>query len=137
MSTTIVARTNNVTAIVSKKGKVVGQKYAFGTLTAAEIRAAGKDIGLKGNALTVYVNKALTDESAQRKAGGAVFLSLAESKGMLPDSGDLRSGSACLRLVMPKAPKAEKADDSVADAISAMKAKGMTAAEIVAALEAK
>lgn len=97
--------------IVSKKGRVVGQKFTFGTLTAREIRQAGRGMGLKGSALNEYVNDALHNEAAQRKAAGAVFLSVAESKGMLPDSADLRAGSGVLRLVMPKATKVETAKD--------------------------
>lgn len=105
MSLAIANTNSNVTNIVTKKGRVVGQKFIFGVLSAKEIRAAGREMGLKGNDLTLYVNRALSDEAAQRRAAGAVFMSVAESKGMLPDSGDLRAHSGVLRFIAPKAVK--------------------------------
>lgn len=97
MSLAIANTSANSTPIVTKKGRVVGQRFIFGQLSAKELREAGRKLGHKGAALNRYVNTALMDEAAQRRAAGAVFMSAAESQGMLPDTGELRKASGVLR----------------------------------------
>ena len=103
MSLAIANTSANSTPIVTKKGRIVGHRFIFGKLSAKELREAGRKMGHKGAALNRYVNAALSDESAQRRAAGAVFMSAAESQGMLPDVGELRKGSGVLRFIAPKA----------------------------------
>lgn len=121
------------TSILSRTGAVTGVQICLGTMSAREIREAGRGLGLRGDKLTQYVNKALTEETAARAAHGAVALSALQSAGYVFDMATARKASAVIRFVKPPEPKSAKAK-----AIAALS--GMTAeekAEIAALLSAE
>ena len=99
----------NGTPILSRKGAVVGVEVVLGTMSAKEIRDAGRELGLKGNKLTEYVNKALTDETAARAAKGAVAVSALQTAGYVFDMAKCRKASAVVSFVKPPEPKSPKA----------------------------
>ncbi len=110
------------TPIVSRKGTVVGVEVMLGSMSAKEIREAGRALGLKGDNLTQYVNKALTDEKANRAAKGAVAYSAIQSAGYVLDMAKARKNSATISFVKPPEPKS-----AVAKAKAALS--GMSAEE--------
>lgn len=99
-------------AITSRTGKVTGVVVNLGTLSAKEIREAGRGMGLKGGALTKYVNQALSDDTANRAAFGAVAISALQSAGYVFDTAKARTGTACVSFVKQKAVKAVEPTES-------------------------
>jgi hypothetical protein len=97
------------TPILSRTGKVTGVEVIMGTLKASDIREAGKKLGLKGDKLTEYVNKALTDGKANAAARTAVTVSALESAGYVGNYATARKASATLHFVKPPEPKSAKA----------------------------
>lgn len=121
-------------ALTTKTGKVAGQRFTFtGNYTAGELRATGRDMGLKGAMLNEYVNKALTDAQAAANAGLAVTVSALQSKGYIPDYTDIRAKSATVRFVKPTEvkPKDVINVDKIAEAF------GMSAEDVRAKLNIK
>lgn len=102
---------DNANAIVSKKGKVMGHRYFMGSLSAKEIRLAGKSQGLKGAALNEYVNKSLRDETANRHAAVAVVITGLHANGFVGDTSEVRSKSAVVRFTKASPDKVESAKD--------------------------
>lgn len=93
------------TAILSK-GKVTGVSIMLGDMSAKELRDAGKTLGLKGSALTKYVNEALSNDGANRAARGAVAISALQSAGYVFDTAKARKGTASVSFVKPATVKA-------------------------------
>jgi hypothetical protein len=87
--------------ITSKSGKVVGQKFWFGKLSAAEIKLELKkaDPTLAGNKLTEKVKECLRDEKSQRVMLGHAFVSAMAEKDLVPDEAAMRAKSASLKFV--------------------------------------
>jgi hypothetical protein len=84
-------------ALVSSKGNVTGRRYFMGTMPAADLKEHFKGQGLTGKALKLAVNKALTEETTQRKVMAAVAVEAAISHhGMIPDRFDVRKNTATL-----------------------------------------
>jgi hypothetical protein len=78
--------------------KVRGVKYFAGTMSAKELREAGKGLGHKGRALTVFVNTSLQDERASRLATGYMFIAAMNEKDRLPDVMEVMdNGNAALK----------------------------------------
>lgn len=92
-------------ALVTKTGRACGDRVFFGKLSASEIRAAGKAQGLKGTALTKYVNNGLSDGQANKLIGAVALVQKAATEGYVADYMDIRSKSATLRFVKPTAVK--------------------------------
>ena len=78
----------------------------------------GRALGLKGDSLTTYVNKALTSEGAARAAKGAVAVSALQSAGYVFDAAQARTKSAAVRFIKPSELKSKKA--KAIEAIKAM-----------------
>jgi hypothetical protein len=93
------------TPILGAKGRTLGTRYFIGTESAKSLKETGKSLGLRGNALKDYVNKALSDESAARAATVAATVSALASKGFVADTVDVRKSSAQIKFVKPEAPK--------------------------------
>lgn len=102
---------DNANTIVSKKGKVMGHRYFMGSLSAKDIRAAGKAQGLKGSALNEYVNTSLRDETANRQASVAVIVTGLHANGYVGDTSEVRSKSAVIRFTKASPDKVESAKD--------------------------
>lgn len=109
-------------ALSTPKGVRCGTAYFMGTKSASELRVAGKALGLKSAALKEWVNKALTDETANRQAVAAASLSALHSAGFIADVAKVRKGTASMHFVKPIAPVAKAApvvDDSALKAAEA------------------
>lgn len=105
-----VATFNGMTgAPILSKGKVTGVSIHMGTMSAKELREAGRVLGKKGKELTKYVNEALSNETANRAAKGAVAISALQSAGYVFDTAKARKGTACVSFVKPAAVKAAEA----------------------------
>jgi hypothetical protein len=108
----------------------------MGGKSAAELRRAGKAIGLRGNGLSEWVNRALTDEKASRAAAVAATVSALDSAGFIADTADIRKNSATIKFVKPVAPKVKPV--VVAPDVSALQTElEKLRAELAAALAAK
>lgn len=95
------------TPIVSKSGKVIGTLYKFGVLTARELREEGKAAGMRGDALTEYVNAALKGEAEARNLLASAKVQKAFNDGAIADTFRDTKGGIVLRAVKPKAVKAK------------------------------
>lgn len=95
------------TPILSKSGKIIGTLYRFGTLTARELREEGKAAGLKGDALTEYVNASLKGEAEARNLLASAKVQKAFNDGAIADTFRDTKGGIVLRAVKPKAVKAK------------------------------
>jgi hypothetical protein len=73
----------------------------LGQFSAKEIREAGRALGLRGDKLTEYVNKALTDSAHARAAAGAVAVAALQSNGFVYDVATARKNSAQIKFVKP------------------------------------
>lgn len=93
------------TPILGAKGRTLGTRYFIGTESAKNLKETGKSLGLKGNALKNYVNKALSDESAARAATVAATVSALASAGFVGDTVDVRKSTAQIKFVKPEAQK--------------------------------
>ena len=99
---------NRVQALVTKKGKDAGNRVFFGKQSVSEMRATGKKLGLKGAALTTYVNNGLQDGEANKMIAMVAIVQKAATEGYVADYMDVRKKSAVLRFVKPSAPKVVK-----------------------------
>jgi hypothetical protein len=122
--------------LLSPRGKACGERTFMGSKSAGELRRAGKAIGLKGNGLSEWVNRALTNEKASRAAAVAATVSALDSAGYVADVADIRKASATIKFVKPVAPKVKPV--VVAPDVSAlMDELEKLRAELAAALAAK
>jgi hypothetical protein len=118
MSTNITTTSEAVTIVRGKSGKEIAKVFTFGTATAKEVREEGKAAGLKGNALTEYVNATLKGEAEARNLLAVAKLQSVFNAGAVADSIRETSGGIVLRAVKPKAVKAKgpSVDDKLAAA---------------------
>src|SRR4051794_18107569 len=72
--------------IVSNAGRSVGQRFFAGSIDAGTAKQAGRELGLKGNALKAHVSKALSCDAANRKLAAFCFIEAAHAeRNLLPD----------------------------------------------------
>ena len=107
MSTDITTANEAVTIVRSKTGKEIAKVFTFGTASAKDIREEGKAAGLKGNALTEYVNATLKGEAEARNLLAVAKLQSVFNAGAVADSLRETKGGIVLRAVKPKAVKAK------------------------------
>ncbi len=89
--------------IRSRKGRQTGTKYFVGEQTASQLKETGKALGMKGSALKVWVNEALSDTAAARAAGTAAALAALTAAGFAGDTVIVRKGTASINLVKVEA----------------------------------
>lgn len=99
IATATLPETGNI--IVGRNGRKLGTRYFMGTACAKDLKAAGKDLGLRGRELKAYVDTALTDEKAGRAAAVAMTVSALASKGFVADTVDVKRNSAVIRFSKP------------------------------------
>jgi hypothetical protein len=97
---------NVITPRYNKSGKGIGDRLTFGEATASEVRAAFKNEGLKGNALTKAVNEVITKSKDFAWAKHDAVASALRSKGYVPDYTDVSASgkSAVSRYTKPTEP---------------------------------
>jgi hypothetical protein len=108
METAVATLPNRSVEIRSHKGNWLGTRHFVGSQSASDIRAVGKSLGLKGVALTRYVNKALTDESASRAVATAAGVAALQAQGYSGDYFDVKGKTAVLKFVKPGATESKK-----------------------------
>ena len=108
MNTSVATLPSTSTSIISPKGNVLGNRYFIGSKSAKEIKEVGRSLGLKGNALSKYVNEALTSESANRAVTTAAGVAALTAMGFVGDRFDVKEKAAALHFVKPGVSKAVK-----------------------------
>lgn len=139
MNSIQIAESTRSATIYSAKGKEVGKKFFVGDKSATEIKALGKTQGLKGKALQRFVNEALGNETAARRVTITAAVASLHEAGYVPDTVTVRTKTADIRFVKPQGPSAAEVEarvnsDANAKLRALLLAKGMTEAEIEAAL---
>ena len=110
-------------------GKARGERYQFvGQSSAKTLREAGKAKGLKGAALSKYVNASLTGDAAKAsQVLVTAFVAHCHNNGVVFTHSDVRGSSVTIRGSKPKA----ESDKSVKSKVSALEAeKAAMAAEL-------
>ena len=148
-STTVLPSGTGVEEIKSKAtGKTIGTRVFCGALSAAQIRQAGKESGLKGAALKRYVNEGLTNSESNRRVALAVATEGLFKAGFTPDVVDVKAKSATIKFTKVEAVKpptvsaaVKAAEDKAAELArqlesikAALMAKGATEEEVNSAL---
>lgn len=126
-----------VDVVSAKTGKTTGQLTYFGNKSARELAEEGRAAGLKGDALTLFKNKALRGDSDARNLLASAKVQSLFNAGAIADTLRETKGSATLRIVKPNDPAPKVAPAAVMAA--KLKALGKTDAqilEIIAAVEA-
>lgn len=100
---------SNISIVRRADGKITGERITFtGTGSKSTLRAQGRELGLKGNALTEWVYQQSSGDTAQaaRTLGRALF-NAALDAGMIPQDALKRtSGNIEFKLIAPaKEPK--------------------------------
>lgn len=92
-------------ALVNKRGKTLGDRFQFvGQTSAKTLREAGKAKGLKGAALSKYVNASLTGDAAKAsQVLVTAFVAHCHNNGVVFTHSDVRGSSVCIRGSKPKA----------------------------------
>lgn len=86
--------------IISRTGKVLGQKFWFGKMSAGELSKHLKETTtLRGNKLNEKVKECLRNEKAMRVTLGHAFVSYMAEKGKLPDIAEDRAKKGKLEFV--------------------------------------
>lgn len=112
---------NQVSTLLSPKGKTLGNRVKYGgALSAKEVSAVLKEQGLKGNALTKKVNEVLTGKTPMAWAEHDAMTSALRSMGYVPDHSDVKSKSALTRFVKPAEEKVKAGKISRLDALKAL-----------------
>jgi hypothetical protein len=98
-TTTIVASLpSNVTEIVNKAGKVTGQKFKFGALTFAEVKAACPATMTNAQKKD-YAAKVLSDESTQREFCAMQMVRANHAAGYIFDEANMRKTGSDMKFV--------------------------------------
>lgn len=122
------------TTIISPKGNNLGTRYFFGSMGAKEIKETGRGLGLKGVALSKYVNEALKNEKANRAVQAAAAVAALNEAGYVADKVDKKAKAASIAFVKVKEATPRKESGKVAKLVEMLKARGLTDADIAAAL---
>lgn len=100
---------SRVTPLVTKSGKLSGQRFTFNGETLTEFKSRLKDSGLNSEARRVAVQQWLNGDSAKRaNMEAAALVSALASGGYVAEKADVRGTSASLRFVRPKVAEPKK-----------------------------
>ena len=120
-------------ALVNKRGKALGDRFQFvGQSSAKTLREAGKAKGLKGAALSKFVNASLTGDAAKAsQVLVTAFVAHCHNNGVVFTHSDVRGSSVCIRGSKPKA----ESDKAVKGKVASLEAEKLALAEQVAQLK--